>query len=189
MTTGADDVVEVRCSAGGGPPPPPPPPPSGRLVINEIDYDQVARTPAGSSRSRTPAERPPYSTASRSCSSTVATGPSTNASSYGLARRRRPPVDRRRSPERRAGRCRPDRHGDRDAPRRALVRRRDRHRHHRRTGLRPRRGRCARDERRGLNTVAGSLSRLPDGTDTDDAATDWKFTTTATPGGANVEST
>jgi hypothetical protein len=39
------------------------------------------------------------------------------------------------------------------------------------------------------NTVAGSLSRLPDGTDTDDAASDWKFTTTATPGGANVEST
>jgi hypothetical protein len=39
------------------------------------------------------------------------------------------------------------------------------------------------------NTVAGSLSRLPDGTDTNDAATDWRFTTTATPGGPNVEST
>ena len=38
------------------------------------------------------------------------------------------------------------------------------------------------------NTVAGSLSRLPDGTDNNDANTDWKFTTTATPGAANVAS-
>jgi hypothetical protein len=36
------------------------------------------------------------------------------------------------------------------------------------------------------NTVAGSLARLPDGTDTDDAATDWTFTQTATPGAPNV---
>jgi hypothetical protein len=36
------------------------------------------------------------------------------------------------------------------------------------------------------NTVDGSLARLPDGQDTDDAATDWAFTTTLTPGAANV---
>ena len=36
------------------------------------------------------------------------------------------------------------------------------------------------------NTVAGSLSRIPDGSDTDDAATDWAFTTIVTPGAANV---
>jgi hypothetical protein len=36
------------------------------------------------------------------------------------------------------------------------------------------------------NTVDGSLSRLPDGTDTNDSATDWAFTTTATRGAANV---
>jgi large repetitive protein len=36
------------------------------------------------------------------------------------------------------------------------------------------------------NTVEGSLSRIPDGSDTNDAATDWKFTTTATRGAANV---
>lgn len=36
------------------------------------------------------------------------------------------------------------------------------------------------------NTVDGSLSRLPDGSDTDDAATDWAFTKTPTPGAANV---
>ena len=35
------------------------------------------------------------------------------------------------------------------------------------------------------NTAIGSLSRLPDGTDTDNAATDWNFTSTPTPGAAN----
>jgi len=38
------------------------------------------------------------------------------------------------------------------------------------------------------NTADGSLSRLPDGSDTNDAATDWAFTTTKTPGAANVAS-
>ena len=36
------------------------------------------------------------------------------------------------------------------------------------------------------NTVDGSLSRIPDGQDTNDAASDWKFTTTKTSGAANV---
>jgi len=38
------------------------------------------------------------------------------------------------------------------------------------------------------NSVDGSLSRLPDGADTNDAATDWAFTTTKTPGAANAAS-
>ena len=38
------------------------------------------------------------------------------------------------------------------------------------------------------NSVDGSLSRIPDGSDTDDAATDWVFTSTKTPGAANVAS-
>jgi large repetitive protein len=36
------------------------------------------------------------------------------------------------------------------------------------------------------NMVAGSLSRLPNGNDTNNAATDWNFSTTSTPGAANV---
>jgi len=36
------------------------------------------------------------------------------------------------------------------------------------------------------NTVGGSLSRIPNGTDTNDAAADWRFTTTVTRGAANV---
>ena len=38
------------------------------------------------------------------------------------------------------------------------------------------------------NTVDGSLARLPDRHDVNDAATDWAFTTTKTPGAANVAS-
>jgi hypothetical protein len=37
------------------------------------------------------------------------------------------------------------------------------------------------------NTVDGTLARIPDGSDTGDAATDWSFTTTSTPGAANVK--
>jgi hypothetical protein len=36
------------------------------------------------------------------------------------------------------------------------------------------------------NTVEGSLIRNPDGRDTNDAASDWAFSTTPTPGAANV---
>jgi hypothetical protein len=36
------------------------------------------------------------------------------------------------------------------------------------------------------NTTDGSLSRIPDGQDTNDAASDWVFTSTKTPGAANV---
>ena len=38
------------------------------------------------------------------------------------------------------------------------------------------------------NTTDGSLSRLPDGADTNNAASDWAFTATKTPGAANVAS-
>jgi hypothetical protein len=36
------------------------------------------------------------------------------------------------------------------------------------------------------NTAEGSLARIPNGADVDDAATDWKFTSTPTPGAANA---
>jgi hypothetical protein len=35
-------------------------------------------------------------------------------------------------------------------------------------------------------TGVAALARLPNGTDTDNAATDWALTTTPTPGAANV---
>jgi hypothetical protein len=42
----AANVIELRCVGDGGPPPPPPPP-AGGLVINEIDYDQVGADTGG----------------------------------------------------------------------------------------------------------------------------------------------
>ncbi len=36
------------------------------------------------------------------------------------------------------------------------------------------------------NTVNGSLARLPDGTDNDNASADWAFSSTPTPGASNV---
>lgn len=41
------NLIELRCLAGGTPPPPPPPPPTSTLVINEIDYDQVGADTGG----------------------------------------------------------------------------------------------------------------------------------------------
>jgi len=38
------NLIELRCVAGGGPPPPPP---AAGLVINEIDYDQVGADTGG----------------------------------------------------------------------------------------------------------------------------------------------
>jgi hypothetical protein len=38
------------------------------------------------------------------------------------------------------------------------------------------------------NTVTGSLARIPDGEDRNDSGSDWAFTTTITPGAANVAS-
>jgi hypothetical protein len=45
MVTAAN-LIELRCGDAGGPPPPPPPP-TGTLVINEIDYDQVGADTGG----------------------------------------------------------------------------------------------------------------------------------------------
>jgi hypothetical protein len=39
LDSAGDDTILIRCVAGGSPPPPPPP--AAKLVINEVDYDQV----------------------------------------------------------------------------------------------------------------------------------------------------
>jgi large repetitive protein len=46
IATTTGDVIELRCTADASPPPPPPGPPGG-LVINEIDYDQVGADAGG----------------------------------------------------------------------------------------------------------------------------------------------
>jgi hypothetical protein len=47
ISTSPTDLIELRCTGSGGPPPPPPPPPTSGLVINEIDYDQVGTDGGG----------------------------------------------------------------------------------------------------------------------------------------------
>jgi hypothetical protein len=44
LSTTAANVVEIHCNASGGPPPPPT---SAKLVINEVDYDQVGADSGG----------------------------------------------------------------------------------------------------------------------------------------------
>ncbi len=45
ITTTTANLIELRCASGSGPPPPPPP--ASKLVINEIDYDQVGTDGGG----------------------------------------------------------------------------------------------------------------------------------------------
>lgn len=45
LVTTAANLVEIHCNAGGGPPPPPPT--GAKLVINEVDYDQVGTDAGG----------------------------------------------------------------------------------------------------------------------------------------------
>lgn len=49
LSVAGDGTVTLRCGAGTPPPPPPPPPPTGsaRLVLNEVDYDQVGTDGGG----------------------------------------------------------------------------------------------------------------------------------------------
>jgi hypothetical protein len=48
VATTSENAIELRCSGSGQPPPPPPPPPSAAdLVVNEIDYDQVGADAGG----------------------------------------------------------------------------------------------------------------------------------------------
>lgn len=46
VAVATDGAVALRCE-GTSQPPPPPPPPAGRLVVNEVDYDQVGADSGG----------------------------------------------------------------------------------------------------------------------------------------------
>jgi hypothetical protein len=50
IAVASDGAVALRCEGDAQPPPPPPPsppPPAGRLVVNEVDYDQVGADSGG----------------------------------------------------------------------------------------------------------------------------------------------
>jgi Lamin Tail Domain len=183
-----DDTVLFRCVAGGPPPPPPPPPPpAGTIVINEVDYDQVGADGDGFVELK-----------------------NTGTTAVELAGHALVYVDGADSEEYRreglTGTLAPGGHlvvpGDAqngapdglalidtedgalldalsyEGPIAAAV-----------VGGRTYslvEGTVLPETVADSNTAAGSLSRIPDGRDTNDAATDWVFTTTLTRGAANV---
>ena len=153
------------------------PPPDGSIVINEIDYDQVGADSSGFVELR---EQRHLGGHLGGLALVLVDG--TDGLEYDHEPDRKlaaggVPVRRDGGPERRAGRGRARRHRHGYAARRALLRgaitrpigpRR----------LQPRRGHGAADERGRLEHGHRLADPLPDGSDTNNAATDWLFTTT-----------
>ena len=189
ISTGAGNVIEFECNGGSPPPPPPPPPPSGGLVINEIDYDQVGADADGfvEIANTTDAaialddialilvnggDAQEYSRVALTGS--LAGGgylaldvEAQNGAPDGVAL-----VATASGTLLDALSYEGEIHAAViDGQTYDLVE-----------------GTALADTVADSNTVAGSLSRIPDGTDSDNAATDWAFTTTLTKGAANVAS-
>jgi len=186
VETETDGAIVLTCEADDGPPPPPPA--GAELVLNEIDYDQVGADSGGFIEIYNAGDGPADLAGvalvlvdggtsneylRRTLSGTLAAGAylvveadAQNGAPDGVAL-----ID--------AGGTRLDALSYEGAIRAATV------------------GTATYDLVEGTalpaatadsNTVAGSLSRIPNGSDTDDAATDWAFTTTKTPGAANAAS-
>jgi hypothetical protein len=183
LSVGDDDVVVIRCAAAGGPPPSGTP----RLAINEVDYDQVGADTAGFVEIANAGDREASldgiavvlvnggdgtEYARKALSGTLAAGAylvvevdPQNGAPDGIAL-----VDT-------VSGVLLDALSYEGEVRGAVV------------------GSATFDLVEGTalpeatadsNTDNGSLARLPDGKDTNDAATDWRFTTTPTPGAANT---
>ncbi len=185
LDSAGDDTVLIRCVAGGSPPPPPPPTPG--LVINEVDYDQVGADGEGfveiKNTGTSAAElagialvfvdgadgeeyrREALTGTLAPGEYVVVAGDAQNGAPDGLAI-----VDPGSGALIDAlsyeGAITSAKIG---AETYSLVE-----------------GTVLPATVADSNTVAGSLSRLPDGTDTDNAASDWAFTKTLTRGAANI---
>ena len=184
----ATDLILLTCESGGSPPPPPPPPGNTHLVINEIDYDQVGADTAGfieiANTGSSAASLEGIAVvlvnggdgaeyARRALTGSLAAGAKVvvdldaqNGAPDGVAL-----VDT-------AAGTLLDALSYEGSITNATI------------------GTATYDLVEGAalpvdvadsNTVDSSLARIPDGRDTGDAASDWAFTTTATPGAANVK--
>ena len=180
-----DDTVLLRCVAGG--PPPPPPPPAGSVVINEVDYDQVGADGDGFVELKNAGtttvdlaglalvfvdgadseeyRREALTGALEPGGYLVVAGDAQNGAPDGIAL-----VDTDDG-------ALLDALSYEGAIAAAVI---DGRTYSLVEGT-PLPATVA-----DSNTAAGSLSRIPDGSDTNDAATDWVFTTTLTRGAANV---
>jgi len=181
-----DDTVLFRCVAGDTPPPPPPPPATG-LVLNEVDYDQVGADGEGfveiANTGDTPADLDGLALVlvdggqsaeydREALTGTIAPGghlvvavDPQNGAPDGIAL-----VDTDGGALLDALSYEgPITSAVIDGTTYSLVE-----------------GTMLPADVADSNTVDGSLSRIPTGTDTNDAASDWRFTTTVTRGAANV---
>ena len=168
----ATDLITLTCETGGAAAAAAPG--NARLVINEVDYDQVGADTGGF------VEIANTGTAAATLDGTalvlVNGGDGTEygrKTLTGHARGRSEARRRRRSAERRARRPRARRHDEGHAARRAQLRGCDPHGHDRHQDLRPRRGNVLPVDVADSNTVDGTLARIPDGTDANNAAADW----------------
>jgi hypothetical protein len=185
VVTTAANVIELQC--GGGSPPPPPPPPGAGLVVNEIDYDQVGTDSEGFVEVKNVGSSEAVldgiaivlvnggdGTEYRRLvlTGTLAAGAhfvwstdAQNGAPDGVAL-----VDTATGALLDALSYEGEiRTATIDGQTYDLVE-----------------GNALAADVADSNTVDGSLSRLPDGQDTNDADVDWAFTTTKTPGAANV---
>jgi large repetitive protein len=189
VETGEDDIVVLRCDDGAPPPPPPPPPPPGEsgLVLNEIDYDQVGADGGGFVEIVNTGSAPATldGIAVVLVNGTDGTEYSRETLSGSLA------PDGYLVVELEAQNGAPDGVALLDTGTGSLL---DALSYEGEIHAATIDG-VSYDLVEGTplpadvadsNAVDGSLSRLPDGQDTNDAATDWAFTTTVTPGAANV---
>jgi hypothetical protein len=180
-----DDTVLFRCVAGG--PPPPPPPPVSAVVINEVDYDQVGADGDGfvELKNAGTAEvdlaglalvfvdgadseeyrREPLTGSLAPGAHLVVAGDAQNGAPDGIAL-----IDTEDG-------TLLDALSYEGAIAAAVI---DGRTYSLVEGI------VLPETVADSNTAAGSLSRIPDGRDTNDAATDWVFTTTLTRGAANV---
>lgn len=184
-----DDTVLIRCVAGGTPPPPPPPPPppGAALVLNEVDYDQVGADGDGYVELKNVgttaldltgialvyvdgADSEEYAREAltgtlESGAYLVVAGDAQNGAPDGLALVDTDDGTLLDALSYEGGIT----EAIIDGRTYTLVE-----------------GTVLPTTVADSNTVAGSLSRIPDGRDTNDAASDWVFTTTLTRGAANV---
>jgi hypothetical protein len=183
----ASDVVVLRCVASSTPPPPPPDEGPGRLVINEIDYDQVGADDGGFVEIANTGE-----------TSVILDGVAVvlvnggDGSEYGRAT-----LTGTLAPggylvvELEAQNGAPDGVALVDTADGTLLDALAYEGEIRAASIDGRtydlvEGSALPAEIADSNAVDGSLARLPDGRDTNDAASDWAFTTTVTRGSANV---
>lgn len=192
VTTTSANAIELRCEGGGSPPPPPPPPPpSDRtgLVINEIDYDQVGTDTGGFVEIANTGAEP----ASLDGIAIVLVNGGDGREYRRLALTGTLAAGGYLVWETDAQNGAPDGVALIDTATGALVDALSYEGEIRTATIDGQtydlvEGNALPASVADSNTVDGSLARIPDGRDTNDAASDWAFTTVKTPGSANVAS-